>query len=41
MAKVQVVEKTGHENIVFLELPGGQRLTARTGLANMEGWRDR
>lgn len=29
-ATVQVVEKTGHENIVFLELPGGQRLTART-----------
>ncbi|MFK7793256.1 MAG: ABC transporter ATP-binding protein [Devosiaceae bacterium] len=28
-AVVKVVEKTGHENIVFLELAGGQRLTAR------------
>ena len=28
-AVVQVVEKTGHENIVFLEMSGGQRLTAR------------
>jgi multiple sugar transport system ATP-binding protein len=35
-AIVQVVEKTGHENIVFLELPGGQRLTARTPAA--ESW---
>jgi multiple sugar transport system ATP-binding protein len=26
---IQVVEKTGHENIVLLELSGGQRLTGR------------
>ncbi len=26
---VQVVEKTGHENIVMIGLPGGQRLTGR------------
>ena len=36
-AKVLVVEKTGHENIVFLELPGGQRLTARTSAT--ESWK--
>lgn len=29
-ATVKVVEKTGHENIVFLKLAGGHRLTART-----------
>lgn len=28
-AVVQVIEKTGHENIVFLEMASGQRLTAR------------
>jgi multiple sugar transport system ATP-binding protein len=29
-ATVQLVEQTGHENIVILELPGGIRLTGRT-----------
>ncbi|MBO6758504.1 MAG: ABC transporter ATP-binding protein [Roseibium sp.] len=35
-AVVQVVEKTGHENIVFMQLPGGHRLTARAPA--MQSW---
>lgn len=29
-ARVALVEQTGHENVVAVELPGGPRLTART-----------
>lgn len=32
-AMVRVVEPTGHENIIILELEGGQKITARTDVA--------